>query len=41
MIMDGQGFTFRQFDVRQNMCAMKVGTDGVVHGLRAAGTFLT
>lgn len=37
MIMDGQGFTFRQFDVRQDMCAMKVGTDGVLLGAWAAG----
>lgn len=35
--MDGQGFTFKQFDVRQDMCAMKVGTDGVLLGAWAAG----
>lgn len=35
--MDGQGFTFRQFEVCQDMCAMKVGTDGVLLGAWAAG----
>ena len=25
-------FSFRQFDVRQDRCAMKVGTDGVLLG---------
>ncbi len=35
--MDGHGFTFRLFDVRLDLCAMKVGTVGVVLGAWAAG----
>lgn len=30
-------FSFRQFDVRQDRCAMKVGTDGVILGAWAEG----
>lgn len=30
-------FTFKQFEVRQDKCGMKVGTDGVVLGAWAAG----
>lgn len=35
--MGGNSFTFRQFVVRQDMCAMKVGTDGVLLGAWAVG----
>lgn len=35
--MAGTQFTFRQFIVRQERCAMKVGTDGVLLGAWAAG----
>ena len=30
--MAGESFTFKQFVVRQDRCAMKVGTDGVALG---------
>lgn len=35
--MRGTSFTFRQFDIRQDRCAMKVGTDGVLLGAWARG----
>lgn len=35
--MANDNFTFRQFTVRQDRCAMKVGTDGVLLGAWAAG----
>ena len=31
------GFTFKQFEIQQNRCAMKVGTDGVLLGAWARG----
>ncbi len=37
MGMSGQEFIFRRFSVRQDKCAMKVGTDGVLLGAWAAG----
>ena len=35
--MAGNNFTFKQFTVRQEACAMKVGTDGVLIGAWASG----
>ena len=35
--MPNDFFSFRQFTVRQNLCAMKVGTDGVLLGAWAEG----
>lgn len=35
--MAGDKFTFKQFEVRQDACAMKVGTDGVLLGAWASG----
>lgn len=35
--MAGGNFTFRNFMIRQDRCAMKVGTDGVLLGAWAAG----
>lgn len=35
--MSNDSFTFRQFEVRQDRCAMKVGTDGVLLGAWAHG----
>lgn len=35
--MRGSSFTFRLFEVRQDRCAMKVGTDGVLLGAWAEG----
>ena len=35
--MAGNSFTFKQFTVRQEACAMKVGTDGVLIGAWASG----
>lgn len=34
---DSKGFAFRQFTVQHNLCAMKVGTDGVLLGAWAEG----
>ncbi len=34
---DMAGFTFRQFEIHQDRCAMKVGTDGVLLGAWAEG----
>ncbi len=34
---DMAGFTFRQFEIHQERCAMKVGTDGVLLGAWAEG----
>ena len=31
------GFKFKQFEIRQDRCAMKVGTDGVLLGAWAPG----
>lgn len=35
------GFKFKQFEIHQDRCAMKVGTDGVLlgHGLLAASVY--
>ncbi|MBQ5894728.1 MAG: methyltransferase, partial [Rikenellaceae bacterium] len=30
--MSGKGFTFKQFEINHEACAMKVGTDGVLLG---------
>ena len=34
--MSGNSFTFKQFTVHQDRCAMKVGTDGTLLGAWAA-----
>ena len=36
-LMSGDSFTFKRFVVRQDRCAMKVGTDGVLLGAWARG----
>ena len=35
--MSSRGFTFKQFDIKHDKCAMKVGTDGVLLGAWAEG----
>ena len=35
--MSGNSFTFKQFVIQQERCAMKVGTDGVLLGAWAQG----
>ncbi|WP_337487312.1 tRNA1(Val) (adenine(37)-N6)-methyltransferase [Prevotella sp.] len=35
--MSSKGFTFKQFDIQHDRCAMKVGTDGVLLGAWANG----
>ena len=35
--MSSKGFTFKQFDIQHDKCAMKVGTDGVLLGAWAEG----
>lgn len=30
--MAGKGFTFKQFEINHEACAMKVGTDGILLG---------
>ena len=35
--MAKDSFTFKQFEVRQDICGMKVGTDGVLLGAWAVG----
>ena len=35
--MSNNSFTFRQFTIHQDRCAMKVGTDGVLLGAWAPG----